>query len=238
MHQNIDIQRQTSVLQWLWCWTALAAGSLLALALGGTAKASDEHPQPFTEPIHDALEAWSDFVGTGDMAAIEGAFSVNGPQWRQFQIESTRPGDTTHLRLRALDSSPRQRASTTATVWAEVEVSGAGFLPRVFSWDFVLIKEDGHWLVWTVVPAQSPLASVERARAYDTITSDPTSTMPPATTGTSAQRTMEAGPETQSLHPPHEIRLPAISAWIIVVTLVGVAVAGYMAPRIDRRRGR
>jgi len=30
-------------------------------------------------------------------------------------------------------------------------------------------------------------------------------------------------------------RLPALSAWIVVVTLVGVAVAGYMAPRIDRR---
>jgi hypothetical protein len=236
MLQNIDIQRQTSLLQWLWCWTALATGSLLALALGGTAKASDEHPQPFTEPIHDALDAWSDFVGTGDLAAIEGAFSVNGPQWRQFQVESTRPGDTTHLRLRALDLRPRQRASTTATVWAEVEVSGAGFLPKVFSWDFDLIREEGQWLVWTVVPAQSPPASAERAPASVTVTPEPTGRMHPATS-TPAQRTVEAGPETHNLDRPHGIRLPAISAWIIVVTLVGVAVAGYMAPRIDRRRG-
>jgi hypothetical protein len=27
-----------------------------------------------------------------------------------------------------------------------------------------------------------------------------------------------------------------LSAWVVVVTVIGVAVAGYMAPRIDRRR--
>jgi hypothetical protein len=235
MPRDTNIQRLTSPLQWLWCWTAFAAGSLL-LALGGTANASEEHPQPLTRPIHDALAAWSEFVGTGDLAAIETAFAVNGPQWRQFQIESTRPRDSTRLRLRALDLRPRQLAPTTATVWAEVEVSGAGFLPKVFAWDFDLIRKDGHWLVWTVIPAQSPPASAEHSPASVTITSEPTGTVHPATS-TPAERAMDAGPETHSLDPPHGIRLPAISAWIIVATLVGVAVAGYMAPRIDRRRG-
>ena len=38
--------------------------------------------------------------------------------------------------------------------------------------------------------------------------------------------------------PRSGVRLPALSAWIVVVTVIGVALAGYLAPRLDRGRER
>jgi hypothetical protein len=189
------------------------------------------------EAIHDALDAWSEFARTGDLAATGEAFAPTGPQARQFEVESDTQQDSTGLRLSVLDLRLRRLSEAIATVWAEVEVRRAGFRSQVFGWDFDLISQNGRWLVWTVVPAETPPASLIEEGAPNLTVVEPISeTHQGPVIATGSIRT-DAVPATPDVGSSDGIRLPAISAWIIVVTLVGVALAGYMAPRIDRRRG-
>jgi hypothetical protein len=47
---------------------------------------------------------------------------------------------------------------------------------------------------------------------------------------------LSVSPVGEATSPRTGVRLPVLSAWVIVITIVGVALAGYLAPRIDRRR--
>jgi hypothetical protein len=218
----------------LWvCLLALAAA--FVPADDATASADPEAPEPLVEAVHEALDDWSQFATTGDLALVGTSFVVGGPQWAQFKTEAGaaegRPGveplrfEVRHLRLRALDA-------TTATLWAEVAASRTGFESEIYAWDFDLIYRDGLWRVWTVVAADEPTAPVETQPAWAEAT---TTTAPPAQVFDPEPRGFEEGTAAAAAVTAKGTRLSALSAWIVVITLVSVAVAGYMAPRIDRR---
>ncbi len=217
----------------LWCVTSVAAGITLSAA-STTASATTDLPDPLVEEVHQAIDEWARFATTGELAELSSSFFPGGPQWRQFEAEVASPGaapgveplrlEVRQIRLRSLDS-------TTATLWAEVAASRAGFISEIFGWDFDLIYGEGLWRVWTVVAATEPTVSVHTPPTVI----ETTTTAVPASVVDSEARTFDGGTAAAKAESPKGTRLPALSAWIVVITVVGVAVAGYMAPRIDRK---
>ena len=212
---------------------ARQAALALVLAAGTDAVAAEDLPQSLTEGIHAALDAWSEFATTGDLAVLGSSFVSYGPQWRQFEAESfARQGlpDGEPLRLEILEARMRRLDSTTATVWGRVEASRAGHISEVFGWDFDLVRDNGGWRVWTVVEADEPPSNAQVPARAPSVTATTTTTAPVAEPEIDADRLAAAASGSSS-----GTRLPVLSAWIVVITVVGVALAGYMAPRIDRR---
>lgn len=230
---NKDLQRRT---QWLWCLrhvTAITAGIALALATSSTAAATDDVPEPLAEAVCASLDAWSQFATTGDLSALGSSFAPDGPQWRQFEAEyATRQGATSAepLRLELREHRFRLISPNTATVWARVEASRSGYESEVFGWDFDLIRDNGRWRVWTVVEAVEPSSNTQERAPVPTVTATTRTTVPVTEPEIGADHLAEAASGSSP-----GTRVPAVSAWIVVITLVGVALAGYMAPRIDRR---
>jgi ketosteroid isomerase-like protein len=235
MPVDSDLQRYT---RGLWCLrhiTALTIGIALALATSSAATAADEVSEPLAEAVRTALDAWSQFATTGDLSALGSSFGPDGPQWRQFEAESPAWQGATNaeaLRLELRELRLRHLESTTATVWAEVEAIRAGFVSEVFGWDFDLIRDGGRWWVWTVVAAEAPS---ELAQVPPVTTSTVASTTTTPAAAITEPGSSESPPMAAAAGRSRGTRLPAVSAWIVVVTVVGVAVAGYMAPRIDKR---
>lgn len=217
------------------CLVVLAAAAVSTL--GEPVQASvdrDGPPSALAEAVAAALESWSQFAVTGDLGAARSSFVVGAPQWRQFVSEAGSVVDDPQqfilheVRLRRL-------GGTTATVWAAVGVTRPGHVAQTFGWDFDLMYQDGRWLVWTVVPEERP---TESEVLPPTVPSTTASTLTPTPTEkgpgeVAVDRRVEAmaGPSK-----PTGTRIPALSAWIVVVTVIGVALAGYMAPRLDRRQ--
>ncbi|MGH8945124.1 MAG: hypothetical protein ACRDVL_03130 [Acidimicrobiia bacterium] len=208
---------------------------ILLLSPADSAWAGDtEVPSALADTVHEALTEWAEFASTGDTEVVNDVFAPDGPQWRQLEEEATAgvsgSGPTTftvqELRLRRFGSE-------TATVWVRVEAARAGFESKLLGWDFDLIRRGDRWLVWTVVEADPP-----------TFSATPRASVPPlsATITTSTPATTSSLPDaavgaTES--PPSStgngVRIPALSAWIVVITLAGVATAGYLAPRLERK---
>jgi hypothetical protein len=69
---------------------------------------------------------------------------------------------------------------------------------------------------------------------FESSTTSTTSTTAPPDEGLTEQEHTEVQ-TIDSGSSKADVRLPALSAWIIVITVVSVALAGYLAPRIDRR---
>lgn len=226
-------------MQWLRFVSALTAGVALVSAASTAAVATEDLPEPLTEAIHAGLDAWSEFATTGDLAVLGSSFVSDGPQWRQFEAESaawTDPPGGDPLRFEIRQYWLRYLESTAATVWVELEASRAGFASEVFGWDFDLILDNGRWRVWTVVPADRPSESAQVAADPGPPKPVPTTTQPAAEPNPVPQSTIAGGAQiAAAADRSRGTRLPMLSAWIVVVTVVGVAVAGYMAPRIDRR---
>jgi hypothetical protein len=213
----------------------VVAGAIsMAILVSGPAWASTspgEPPTAITIALDEALNSWSQFSATSDLEDVRSSFVNGGPQWRQFVSESAGSGVadprrfTVHeVRLRGLDAR-------TATVWAEVEVSQPDHVSQTFSWDFDFTLVDGRWLVWTVVAADRPTDSETVVRALPTNTTPTTGQIAPTTAPT--ERRLEALSDQPKAA---GTRIPALSAWVVVVTVIGVAAAGYVAPRLDRRR--
>ena len=210
------------------------AALLIFLWPVGVFAADVEVPIPLVDAVHEAIAEWAGFASTGDIDAIESGFAVGGPQRQQFVQEATIWVDNPYpepLRFTLRELRLRSATPEVATVWVRVEATRAGFKAQEFSWDFDLIKSDGRWQVWTVVEALPP--ATEWAEPNHT----------PVTTNAMAVPAPEESFEPDADVPvpgssdshPERTRIPALSAWIIVITIVGVALAGYLAPRIDRR---
>ena len=217
-----------------WVCLLFALPAVLAQVDHAAASADPDVPEPLVEAVHQALDEWSQFATTRDLALVDASFAVGGPQWGQFMTEAGAGEGTPNaepLRFEVRRLRARSLDSTTATLWAEVAARRTGFESEIFGWDFDLIYRDGQWRVWTVVAADEPTVPVETPPAG----AETTTSAPPAQVFDSEPRAFEEGAATAAAVTAKGTRLPALSAWIVVVTLVGVAVAGYMAPRIDRR---
>ena len=223
---------------WPFVLVLSAVGFLLFVARGASA-ADPDVPVPLVDAVRQALDEWAEFASTGDITAIVTGFALEGPQRRQLEGESAaieNPGDLEPFRFTVRELRLRSLEAESATVWARVEAARSGFESQIFTWDFDLIRSDGRWQVWTVVEAEPPpLGPRPDLTAQET----PISTS--ATTTTAApDESIEPTPIEADMAPTDPsvgggVRLPALSAWIIVITVVGVALAGYLAPRLERR---
>lgn len=208
----------------------------IAVGSSGGAKASGDGDVPphLVEVVQTALHDWSRFANTPALEVVDASFVPGGPQWRQFESEAGeataagRPALLTarQLRIRTLEESR-------ATVWAEVEASRSGFRSEVYGWDFDLVYMDSEWRVWTVVAADEPTALVEAAS--DPVQSSTSTTLRALRPTVVAPSDFDSEMVAAEPSTAQGTRIPALSAWIVVVTLAGVAAAGYMAPRIDRK---
>lgn len=227
--------------QWKRAATVLGIGLSVALGSNATASASDDVPGSIDQAVQAALDAWSDFATTGDLSTVGMSFVREGPQFRQFEIEANAwepEAEADPLEMEVLDLRLRKAGSTTTTVWVRVEVGRTGFVSEVRSWDVDLVKENGHWLVWTVVPVEGPPTEPARVESGPTTTvTEGSTTVERPLSAVSSPPPAQSAQVSPSADSPRGVRIPALSAWIIVLTLAGVAVAGYMAPRIDRREG-
>lgn len=220
-------------------WVACSLLSAVLLFAGGEAGATEDNvPSQISDAVHEALTGWARFANSGEAAALEAAFVAGGPQHRQLIGEApSGRGDGGPLTFQVLEIRLRALTTETAIVWLRVEVSGVGYESQVFGWDFDLLSVDGRWRVWTVVEAERPTVTVIRTQPPVASSGPPaTTTIPshPAAVAGTAEPAVEA---TASTEAATGTRIPAVSAWVIVVTVVGVAVAGYLAPRLDRKVG-
>jgi len=210
---------------------------LLCPAAPRSAAASEvEIPTPLANAVTEALVAWATLAATGNSAAVESAFVIGGPQHQLLGEESSKwvgVSSLAPLRFTIRELRLRSPGSERATVWASVEATRVGFESRTLSWDFDLIRRDGRWKVWTVLAADRPKA--DTAPRFESSTTSTTSTTDPPDEELTEQEHNAAQIIDSVVRKPG-VRLPALSAWIIVITVIGVALAGYLAPRLDRGR--
>jgi len=209
---------------------------LLAVAPSSASATETEAPVPLVGAVRNALDAWAQLATTGDSAVLSAAFVVGGPQYRQLEAESSARDASDSLeplRFTIRELLLRTSGPEYATVWASVEVSRVGFETETRSWDFDLIGSGGRWQVWTVIAADRPQS--DTISHVESTTTSTTSTISALDEEPSEQeKTVAQGVDPG--RPSSGVRLPAMSAWIVVITVIGVALAGYLAPRLDRRR--
>lgn len=179
--------------------------------------------------VVSALDGWSVFLTSGDVSDLSDAFAWGGPQWEQLRHEAKRGRTGAPVTFEVVETVLRSQTEESVTVWAEVEARQEDHRSQTFGWDFDMVVTPDGCRVWTVVAAERPAASETR----------PVDTKPTAltTTSTTTAPTLTAPTLVQAVEAerPPVVRLPAIVAWVIVITLGGVAAAGYLAPRLDRR---
>lgn len=178
--------------------------------------------------VLEGLGAWSAFLASGDVADLSEAFVRGGPQWQQLLDEVGRGRVDPPVTFEVVETVLRSRVGQSVTVWAEVVARQEDHHSDAFGWDFDMVDTPDGCRVWTVLAAERPMAS--EARPVDTNAIPLTTTSPttPALTAATSLQAVEA-------EQPPVVRLPAVVAWVIVITLAGVAAAGYLAPRLDRR---
>ena len=237
-----DTQVQRSISRWRWVWlpsVLLLALTLFLLADSRSASAAEaEVPAPLANTVAEALAVWAQVATSGDSAVLSAVFVIGGPQHRLLDKESSTWNSASGLeplRFMIRELRLRSSGSEAATVWASIEATRVGFESRILSWDFDLIRSDGRWKVWTVLAADLP--ETDAMPRFESSTTSATSTTAALIEEPSEQEHIGA----QTIHPVVRkpgVRLPALSAWIIVITVIGVALAGYLAPRLDRGRER
>lgn len=213
----------------------------MLLASGVPALANEDVPESLSTAVQEAVEAWGEFTVSGDVADLSPFFVPGGPQWQQLEAESVDGNGSLPveppLHLEIVRMRLRSHDPAVATVWAEVEASRPGYQSEVFGWDFDLVRRQGRWRVWTVVGALEPPVSEPQRRADSAAANGATSTTRPTAPTAPAEPRVTENEATILASPDRSsgTRIPALSAWIIVVTIIGVTAAGYLAPRLDQR---
>lgn len=216
-------------------WVTVSIGTpILLLTTADPAWASGgEVPEPLAEAVEEALEDWAKFVADGDVEILDRHFAVGSPQRRQLEAESIAGlADSAPTRFALRELRLRGMGSEAATVWVRTVASRPGFEPQALDWDFDLVRRDSRWLVWSVVEAEPPEPiAVSTGPIAATSTTTTTTSPAPPTSGVDAPAAASA-----SAAPTERgVKLPVLSAWVVVVTFVGVVAAGYLAPRLERR---
>ncbi len=109
--------------------------------------------------LEAALSAWGVFAATGDLAAVDGVFAADGPQYAQLQSEvadrlANAPGlpafDFTMAEAEVVTRSP-----TAVVLRGDVVVQRVGLAAESYRWDVELRWDGttGRWLLWTVSAA-------------------------------------------------------------------------------------
>lgn len=216
----------------VWCATVLIGALVLLVAADPAWANGAEVPEPLAEVVDEALGAWAALAERGDVEILDGTFAVGSPQRRQLKeeaMEGVSPSAPTSFVARELRL--RSMASETATVWVRVEASRPGFATQVLDWDFDLVRRGGRWLVWSVVEAAPP--------THAAISEGPVPPVRVTTTTSPASPTSVVDAPAAANKPAAltgaGVKLPVLSAWIVVITFVGVVAAGYLAPRLERR---
>jgi hypothetical protein len=165
--------------------------------------------------VDSVFKAWSDSttgVGVGPLEALAAAGS---PQVGQVAAEVPHDEAVTFtLGERTLLHS----SSDVEVVAVDVAASAAGFVTETMELEVEFVIRDGRCLLWTIVGAGDSEVGVDQDRPSLQV---------------SEAVSVEGVAGTQA---GNVVMLPPIVAWIVVVTLVAVALAGYLAPRLDRRR--
>jgi hypothetical protein len=120
------------------------------------ARAPEAPPvDPRIDSAAKALAAWGQFAVTGDLAALEGFFDKEGPQYRALMDEAQRlvgtdPGGTPY-QVTLLNPSVTSAESRQVTVAGNVVWSRQPEVQQAFAWQIVLRPEpQGGWVLWTV----------------------------------------------------------------------------------------
>lgn len=214
-------------------WVTVSIGVLVFLFVGADPAWANggDAPEALAEVVVEALEDWADFVDRGDIETLDASFAVGSPQRRQLEAEAIAGLSSSvptrfavrELRLRGMDSDA-------ATIWVRVEASRPGFEPQVLDWDFDLVRRGDRWLVWSVVEAEPPTPAAISTGPTMATSTTATTAAPPTSVADSTVAVAESAEAPES-----GVKLPVLSAWVVVVTFVGVVAAGYLAPRLERR---
>lgn len=210
----------------------MASAAWWLVSLAASALASGSVQEDLVRAVEDGLRSWERYANEGQHSDLSWLVE-GGPQL--IQLTSEVPIGPPPLRFETNEIRVRALQADRAVVWAEVVARRDGHHSATWGWDFELVAADDEWLVWTVVEAERPTATP------GTNTSVSSSTTSPPSSSTSSL--VERGDEDASIHIGADVvdrgqggtRIPAISAWVIVITVAGVAAAGYMAPRIEKR---
>ncbi|MGH8874107.1 MAG: hypothetical protein ACRDVM_02475, partial [Acidimicrobiia bacterium] len=111
----------------------------------------------------DALQAWGEFAVTGRVVLLEGTFDPAGPQYQQLASEAS------GLQAEPLGPPPYQFILHSPKVLGEGDelvVRGSVTMSRLsepdrhYSWDLVMRRREGRWLLWTVEESGGDAAAV------------------------------------------------------------------------------
>lgn len=183
--------------------------------------------------VGEFLSGWEEFAASGELSSVSPYLAESGPQYKLFERESALLAEAGRdLAFTMSNAAPAGRSTSGRTVVAEVQVSSAGYATEVFDWEFEFIA-DSDCVLWTVVDSATRVSQ-------DSQLEPEASSAPRGPEGAEAAAQAPIGEPTgrSQQAATGTVRLPAVVAWVIVFTLVGVATAGYLAPRFDRREPR
>jgi len=98
--------------------------------------------------VSEALTAWGQFAGSGDLADVEGFFDPHGPQWSVFEEEAGSVGAPFAVEF---DEESLISDGGSAVLRAAVRLVADGGDRLVVEWEIELRPDqDGRWRIWSV----------------------------------------------------------------------------------------
>lgn len=121
---------------------------------GARARVADT-ASPTERAARAALDAWAAFGSTGDVEQLRDTFDPAGPQFERLTDEAA------GVKARAVPGSPYRFSGTVLrssagrdhdeqVVVADVVVTRPGETDQRFTWELVMRRTNGRWLLWTV----------------------------------------------------------------------------------------
>lgn len=98
--------------------------------------------------VAEALGAWGEFAGSGDLADVEGFFDPHGPQWSVLEEESGSTGTSFSV---VVEEESLVLEGRSAIFLASVTFVAEGAESLAAEWHIELrMAPDGRWLIWSV----------------------------------------------------------------------------------------
>jgi hypothetical protein len=121
----------------------------------GSGHAAATASAPVEAAATAALDGWAGFASSGDLDQLRATFDTAGPQWARLSAEAasvrSRPAaEPPYVFSATLSGVTAGRGSDEQVVAADVVASRPGEEAQTFSWDIVMRRSGGRWLLWTV----------------------------------------------------------------------------------------